>query len=130
MRPGQSGGRHCARHRRDRWQAGYRHLTLVYQLNAGRRLLLWAGEERRIEALESFFTWFGTDRAAALRVVCSDTWKAYLSRDPQSRRTGMHVRDRFHVAGKLGEMIDTVHAAEARELKMQGELPVLKRPRT
>ena len=88
MRPGQSGGRHCARHRRDRWQADYRYLTPVYQLNAGCRLLLWAGEERRTETPESFFTWFGTHRAAAVRVVCSDTWKAYLSRDPQSRRTG------------------------------------------
>ncbi|MDE0624990.1 MAG: transposase [Bryobacterales bacterium] len=41
------------------WQSGHRYLTLVYQLDAGRRRLLWVGRDRRITTLESFFTWFG-----------------------------------------------------------------------
>ena len=111
------------------WQAGHRYLTLVYQLDAGRRRLLWVGEERKIETLERFFKWFGTARAAALRVVCSDMWKAYLTVIRKRAGQALHVLDRFHVAGKLGEMIDKVRAAEARELKKQGQLPLLKRSR-
>ena len=62
-----------------------------------------------------------------MQVVCSDMWKAYL--DVIRKRTGqaLHVLDRFHVAGKLGEMIDQVGAANVRELKKQGLVP-LKRP--
>ena len=87
------------------------------------------GEERKIDTLELFFNWFGTERAAGLRVVCSDMWKAYLAVIRKRAGQAPHVLDRFHVAGKLGEMIDKVRAAEARELKMQGKVPVLKRSR-
>ena len=59
-------------------QRGHRYLTLVYQLDAGCRRLLWVGQERKITTLESFFTWFGKERSARLQVVCSDMWKAYL----------------------------------------------------
>ena len=37
------------------WQCGHRYLTLVYQLDAGRRRLLWVGKDRKITTLESFF---------------------------------------------------------------------------
>ena len=60
------------------WQSGHRYLTLVYQLDAGRRRLLWVGQERKIMTLESFFKWFGQERSARLQVVCLDMWKAYL----------------------------------------------------
>ena len=110
------------------WQAGHKYLTLVYQVDAGCRRLLWVGEERKIATLESFFTWFGKDRAAQLRVVCSDIWKAYLNVIRKRAGQALHVLDRFHVAGKLGEMIDKVRAAEVRALKQQGREP-LKRSR-
>lgn len=110
------------------WQAGHKYLTLVYQVDAGCRRLLWVGEERKIATLESFFQWFGKDRAAQLQVVCSDMWKAYLNVIRKRAGQALHVLDRFHVAGKLGEMIDKVRAAEARELKKQGREP-LKRSR-
>lgn len=109
------------------WQAGHTYLTLVYQVDAGRRLL-WVGEERKIETLEKFFKWFGKERAALLQVVCSDMWKAYLNVIRKRAGQALHVLDRFHVAGKLGEMIDKVRAAEARELKQRGQEP-LKRSR-
>ena len=56
-------------------------------------------------------------------------WKAYLTVIRKRAGQAPRVLDRFHVAGKFGEMIDKVRAAEARELKMQGKVPVLKRSR-
>ena len=123
-RPGQTGWRDRHRHRRDRL--------------AGRPSLLdprrsstpvGGGEERKIDTLERFFNWFGAERAADLRVVCSDMWKAYLTLIRKRAGQALHVLDRFHVAGKRGEVIDKVRAAKARELKKQGKLPVLKRRR-
>ena len=111
------------------WQAGHRYLTLAYQLDGGRRRLLRVGEERRVETLEGFFEWFGKRRAADLRVVCSDMWKAYLNGIRKRAGRALHVLDRFPVAGKLGEMIEAVRAAEVCELQRQGREPLLRRSR-
>jgi transposase len=45
---------------------GHKCLTLVYQLNAGARRLLWCGPERRIKTLLRFFREFGKERSAKL----------------------------------------------------------------
>ena len=111
------------------WQSGHRYLTLVYQLDAGCRRLLWVGRDRKITTLESFFTWFGKERAALLQVVCSDMWQAYLRVVREQARQVRHVLDRFHIVQRLGKAIDRVRAAEAKQLKAQGKQPVLKHSR-
>ena len=111
------------------WQKGHKYLTLVYQLDAGRRLLLWVGRERKIETLAGFFDWFGEERSGRLRVVCSDMWKAYLRVVAERAQAAVHVLDRFHIVQKLGKAIDAVRAAAAKQLKAQGEEPVLKNTR-
>ena len=111
------------------WQSGHRYLTLVYQLDAGCRRLLWVGQERKITTLESFFGWFGEERSARLQGVCSDMWKAYLRVVQEQASQARHVLDRFHIVQKLGKAIDAVRAAEAKELKARGEEPVLKSSR-
>lgn len=54
-----------------------------------------------------------------MELVCSDMWKTYLNE--VSKRAGkvLYALNRFHVAGKLGGMIDRVRATEARALKIQ-----------
>ena len=111
------------------WQSGHRYLTLVYQLDAGCRRLLWVGQERKITTLESFFEWFGKERSARLQVVCSDMWKAYLRVVQEQASQAKHVLDRFHIVQKLGKAIDKVRAAEAKQLQAKGEEPVLKSSR-
>jgi len=59
------------------WQHGPRFLTLVYQIDASRKRLLWIGQHRRAKTLLGFFRWFGKERTAALAFVCSDMWKPY-----------------------------------------------------
>src|SRR5512133_175821 len=49
---------------------GHKYLTLVYQLNAGARRLLWCGPERRVKTLLQFFHEFGKKRSAGLKFVC------------------------------------------------------------
>ena len=111
------------------WQKGHKYLTLVYQLDAGRRRLLWVGRERKIETLEGFFDWFGEDRSGRLGVVCSDMWRAYLRVVAERAQAAVHVLDRFHIVQKLGKAIDEVRATETKQLRAQGEEPVLKNTR-
>ncbi len=111
------------------WQSGHKYLTLVYQLDAGRRRLLWVGKQRKITTLESFFTWFGEQRAAQLQVVCSDMWRAYLRVIREQAGQARNVLDRLHIMQKLSKAIDAVRAAEAKQLKAEGNKPVLKHSR-
>ncbi len=107
------------------WGRGHRYLTLVYQIDADCRRLLWIGQQRRIKTLLRFFRWFGPERSAALRFVCSDMWKPYLKVIAKKAKQAIHVLDRFHIMAHLSKAIDEVRAQEVRELKAQGEEPVL-----
>ena len=111
------------------WQRGHRHLTVVYQLDARCRRLLWVGEERKVETLENFFEWFGARRSGQLRYVCSDMWKPYLRVVAKRAQGAIHVLDRFHGMAKLSKAIDEMRAKEARELAAAGAEPALKNTR-
>ena len=60
------------------WQHGGQFLTLVYQIDATRKRLLWIGQHRRVKTLLRFFSWFGKERTVALTFVCSDMRQPYL----------------------------------------------------
>ncbi|MEK7838813.1 MAG: ISL3 family transposase [candidate division NC10 bacterium] len=107
------------------WRRGHEYLTLVYQLDAGAKRLLWLGEHRRVKTLLRFFRWLGTERSAALRFICSDMWKPYLRVVAKKAGAAAHILDRFHIMAHLSKAIDEVRAAEARALKAQGREPVL-----
>lgn len=109
-----------------KWKRGYRFLTLVYQIDAGCRRLLWIGEHRREKTLLRFFRWFGRERSAALKFICSDMWQPYLKVIAKKSAQAAHVLDRFHIAKNLGDAINKVRAEEARALKAKGYEPVLK----
>ena len=70
------------------WQRGHQYLTVVYQIDAGCRRLLWVGADRRVETLEAFFDFFG-ERAGRLSYVCSDMWRPYL--DVLARRASQSL---------------------------------------
>ncbi len=112
-----------------KWKRGYRFLTLVYQIDAGRRRLLWVGENRRAKTLLRFFRWFGRERSASLKFICSDMWRPYLSVVAKKAAQAAHVLDRFHIAEKMSTAINEIRAQEARELKAEGYEPILKNTR-
>jgi len=102
------------------WQRGHRYLTLVYQIDESCRRLLWVGEERRAKTLLRFFRWFGRERSAGLKFVCSDMWRPYLKVVAKKAGQATHILDRFHIMALLSKAIDKVRAQEARELKEKG----------
>lgn len=107
------------------WKKGHKYLTLVYQIDAGCRRLLWIGKERTQKTLRQFFKEFGAERTARLRFICSDMWRPYLRIVAEVAGQAMHVLDRFHVMTHVSKAIDQVRAKEAKDLKAAGQEPVL-----
>jgi transposase len=111
------------------WKKPYQFLTVVYQLDAGARRLLWIGQHRTAKTLLRFFRWLGPKATARLRFVCSDMWQAYLKVVARKAGRALHVLDRFHIVARMNKAIDEIRAAEARRLKQAGYEPVLKHSR-
>jgi transposase len=111
------------------WQRGHRYLTLVYQIDEGRKRLLWIGEHRKVKTLLRFFHWLGKERSADLEFICSDMWKPYLRVIAKKAGQAIHVLDRFHIMSHFSKAIDEVRAKEARDLKAKGYEPILTRTR-
>jgi transposase len=111
------------------WGRGHRYVTVVYQIDQACKRLLWIGEHRKAKTLLRFFRWFGKERTAGLRYVCSDMWQAYLKVVAKKASQAIHILDRFHIMSHLNKAIDEVRAAEAKDLVRQGYEPVLKKTR-
>jgi transposase len=100
-------------------------VTLVYQLDAGNRRLLWIGRDRTAKTFRGFFEWLGTERCQHLRFVCSDMWKPYLRVIAEMATEAVNVLDRFHIMSHMSKAIDEVRAKEAKDLKAKGKEPKL-----
>jgi transposase len=107
------------------WRRGHQYLTLVYQIDAGCRRLLWIGRERTEDCLRRGLDLLGETFCAGLRFVCSDLWQPYLKVLAEQAGGAIQVLDRFHIMKQLGEAIDDVRAGEARRMKQDGYEPVL-----
>lgn len=108
------------------WRKGHKYLTLVYQIDTDNKRLLWIGQDRKIETLESFFTCFGTERSGKLKFICSDMWKPYLQVVADKASEAIHVLDRFHIVAHINKAIDEVRAAEHKEQTLAGNGDLLK----
>jgi len=111
------------------FQKGHRYLTVVYQINAGSRRLLWVGQDRTARTLLRFFKLLGRERTAAIEFVCSDMWRPYLKVIAKKAGQAIHILDRFHIVAKLNKALDEIRAAEAKQLARQGYETVLKHSR-
>jgi transposase len=108
------------------WHRGHKYQTVVYQLDEGRKRLLWVGPDRTAKTLLRFFRTLGKQRCAAIQFVCSDMWRPYLKVIAKKASQAVHVLDRFHVMQRMNKAIDEVRAAEARQMKQDGYEPILK----
>jgi transposase len=111
------------------FQKGHRYLTVVYQIDAPCRRLLWVGRDRTTRTLLRFFKMMGRERSALLRFVCSDMWKPYLRVIAKKASGAIHILDRYHLVARLNKAIDEVRATEGRDMKRQGYEPVLRHSR-
>lgn len=100
-------------------------VTLVYQLDAGQRRLLWIGQNRTAKTFRGFFKEFGPERCKRLRFICSDMWKPYLQVIAEMAPKAINILDRFHIMSHMNKAIDEIRAAETKELKSKGLEPVL-----
>jgi transposase len=107
------------------WQRGHKYLTVVYQIDQGRKRLLWVGQHRKTKTLLRFFRWLGKQRSAELQNVCSDMWKPYLKVIKKKAINAINILDRYHVMATISKAIDQVRAEEAKQLKADGLEPVL-----
>jgi transposase len=111
------------------WQKGHKYLTLVYQLDQGCKRLLWIGKDRTAKTFLGFFRMLGSERAAGIRFVCSDMWKAFLKVVKKKAPGAIHILDRYHIMALLNKAIDKIRAGEAKRLKQDGYEPLLKHSR-
>jgi len=107
------------------WQKGHKYLTLVYQIDAHCKRLLWIGRERKTKTLLRFFRWFGQQRSMQLSYICTDMWKPYLKVIAKKASQAVNILDRFHIMAHFNKALDEVRAGEARALREQGYEPVL-----
>jgi len=111
------------------FQKGHRYLTVVYQINAHCRRLLWVGQDRTAKTLLRFFKMLGGERTAAIQFVCSDMWQPYLKVVAKKAGQAIHILDRFHIVAKLNKALDEIRAAEAKQLARDGYEAMLKHSR-
>ncbi len=108
---------------------GHRYSTLVYQIDAGRRRLLWIGKDRTKQAFRAFFDTLGTQRCKSIKHVCSDMWRPYLDVIKEKLPQAVNILDRFHIALKLNKAVDDTRRSEVRNLRKKGKAAHLKKSR-
>lgn len=114
------------------YRKGQHYLTVVYQLDAGCRRLLWVGQERTAKSFARFFTTMRAtvpDFCARVEFVCSDLWRGYLRVIRRELPAAVHLLDRFHLSQKFSQAKDQVRREEARRLRQAGQAPVLTKTR-
>ena len=88
------------------------YLTVIYQIDAHCRRLLWVGPRRTEQTLRQGLAALGPEVVRGLRFVCSDMWRPYLNVLKAQAGHALHILDRFHIAGHLNTAVDEVRRAE------------------
>lgn len=110
------------------YRVGHKYLTLVYQIDAGCRRLLFVGKDRTAKTLLRFFYRF-KNYTHQIKAVCSDLWKPYLKVIKRKLPNAVHILDRFHVAQYLNEAVDETRRQEMAQLKRDGFQAILEKSR-
>ena len=106
------------------WGRGLRadnFLTVIYQIDAGCRRLLWVGRRRTQATLRRGLKALGPEVVTGVRFVCSDMWKPYLQVIAAQVSHALHVLDRFHITSHLNQAVDQVRRAESTRLKVKSK---------
>lgn len=104
-------------------------VTVIYQIDAHCRRLLWVGPRRTQATLRRGLKELGPTVVQGLRFVCSDMWKPYLSVIAQQAGHVLHVLDRFHIVMHLNRAVDEVRRTESARLQHVGRGKALKKMR-
>ncbi len=101
------------------WGKGHganRFLTVIYQIDAECRRLLWVGPKRTEATLKRGLAALGSQVVEGLQSVCSDMWRPYLNVIADRVSHALHVLDRFHITSHLNQAVDRVRRSECTRL--------------
>jgi len=115
------------------WGKGLRasnFLTVVYQIDAPCRRLLYVGQGRSKRTLQQGLKVLGPTVVRGLRFVCSDMWKPYLEVIAAQTGQALQVLDRFHITLHLNQAVDQVRRAESGRLRAAGQAAAQKLKQT
>ena len=101
------------------------YLTMFYQLDNGRKRLLFAEPKRTCKSLLKCFRGLGKENSLKVKYVCSDMWKPYLKVIKKKCPNALNILDRFHIVKKLNESVNKVRIIETKRLKDGGFEPIL-----
>jgi transposase len=96
-------------------------LTVIYQIDAGCRRLLWIGKRRSEKTLRRGLKELGPEFVKGLRFVCSDMWKPYLKVIADQAGQALHVLDRFHITMHMNQAVDEVRRTESTRLRARSK---------
>jgi transposase len=96
-------------------------LTVIYQIDASCRRLLWVGKRRSQATLRRGLKALGPEVVKGLRFVCSDMWKPYLQVIAAQAGQALHVLDRFHITSHLNQAVDQVRRTESTRLRAKNK---------
>lgn len=96
-------------------------LTVLYQIDAGCRRLLWVGKRRTQATLKRGLKSLGPDVLQQIQFVCSDMWKPYLAVIAARLGHALQVLDRFHITAHLNQAVDEVRRGESARLKAKSK---------
>lgn len=91
---------------------GHTYVTNVYDLIGGR--LLWSGDGRTKETLQSFFSSWGPESIAHIQGICCDMWNPYVDTINSQAPHAVLVFDKFHIIRHLMDAVDAVRRDEIR----------------
>ncbi len=92
-------------------------LTVIYQLDAGCRRLLWVGRRRTQRTLRKGLESLGPVALAGIRYACSDMWAPYRAVIASLLPKALHVLDRFHITQLLNQAVDQTRRAERHKAR-------------
>ena len=107
-------------------QHGQKYITLVYQLDQGKKRLLYVAKNRTLKSFLGFFRLIGKEASSKLKFVCSDMWPAYLTVIKKKAPQALNILDRFHIVKKLNDAVNDIRIAEVKSLAKDGYEPILK----
>ena len=97
-------------------------LTVIYQIDAQCRRLLWVGKRRSEATLRRGLKALGPEVVGGLLFIGSDMWKPYLNVIAAEAGQALHVLDRFHITTHLNQAVDQVRRAESSRLRAAGKM--------
>jgi transposase len=92
------------------YQKRHKYLTVVRDVDM--RRVIWLGEKRKKETLDSFFKELGAEKTAKISVVSMDMWDPFIASVKENCPQAEIVFDKFHVSKKVNEALDKVRKQE------------------